>query len=59
VYWSLSLTKPIGSLTVTIFNYATSPYDDWRNMAYASALVLVFLILILNIIARIYGGRKK
>ncbi len=59
VYWSLSLTKPIGSLTVTIFNYATSPYDDWRNMAYASALVLVFLILILNIIARIYGRRKK
>lgn len=59
VYWSISLTKPIGSLTVTIFNYATSPYDDWRHMAYASALVLAFIILLLNIIARIYGGRKK
>jgi len=53
VYW------PIGSLTVTIFNYATSPYDDWRHMAYASALVLVFIVLVLNIIARFYGGRKK
>ncbi|MGC9002423.1 MAG: phosphate ABC transporter permease PstA [Dictyoglomus sp.] len=59
VYWSVSLTKPIGSLTVTIFNYATSPYDDWRHMAYASALVLVFIVLVLNIIARFYGGRKK
>jgi phosphate transport system permease protein len=58
VYWSFSLTKPIGSLTVTIFNYATSPYDDWRNKAFASALVLVAIILILNIIARIYASKK-
>jgi len=58
VFWSFSLTKPIGSLTVTIFNYATSPYDDWRNKAFASALVLVAIILILNIIARIYASKK-
>ncbi len=59
VYWSVSLTKPIGSLTVTIFNYATSPYDDWRNMAYASAFILVLLVLFLNIIARLYAGKRR
>ncbi len=59
VYWSVSLTKPIGSLTVTIFNYATSPYDDWRHMAYASAFILASVVLLLNIIARIYGRIKK
>lgn len=59
VYWSISLFRPIGSLTVTIFNYATSPYDDWRNMAYAAALVLVFLVLVLNIFARLYASRRR
>lgn len=59
VYWSVSLTKPIGSLTVTIFNYATSPYDDWRNMAYASAFILVLLVLLLNIIARLYAAKRR
>ncbi|HPU43734.1 MAG TPA: phosphate ABC transporter permease PstA [Dictyoglomaceae bacterium] len=58
-YWSYKLNEPIGSLTVLIFNYATSPYEDWRNMAWAAALILVFIVLILNIIAHIYTGKRE
>jgi phosphate transport system permease protein len=50
--YSGSLTKPIASLTVTIYNFATSPYDDLQQQAWGGALVLVALVLILNVSAR-------
>ena len=51
-FWSTSLTQPIGSLTVQIFTYAISPYEDWHRQAWAGAFVLVMLILILSMLAR-------
>ena len=51
-FWSTSLTQPIASLTVQVFTYAISPYDDWHRQAWAGALLLVVMILVLSIIAR-------
>ena len=35
-FWNTSLTEPTASLPVVIFNYATSPYDDWHQQASAA-----------------------
>ena len=51
--YSGNLTKPIASLTVTIYNFATSPYDDLQQQAWGGALVLVAIVLILNVSARV------
>jgi phosphate transport system permease protein len=58
-YWSTSLTQPIGSLTVQVFTYAISPYDDWHRQAWAGAFVLVTMILILSILARLVTSRLE
>ncbi|HEV7923220.1 MAG TPA: phosphate ABC transporter permease PstA [Thermoanaerobaculia bacterium] len=51
-FWSTSLMQPIASLTVQVFTYAISPYDDWHRQAWAGAFLLVMIILGLSIIAR-------
>jgi phosphate transport system permease protein len=58
-YWTTSLTQPIGSLTLQIFTYAISPYDDWHRQAWAGAFVLVMLILVLSIVARVVARRLE
>jgi phosphate transport system permease protein len=35
-----------------IYNYATSPYDDWHAQAWAGALVLLGLVFVISIAAR-------
>lgn len=56
-YWSLSLTRPIASLTVQIYTYSISPYDDWHRQAWAGALVLVSAIALLSLVARLVVAR--
>lgn len=51
-YFSTEASKPIATLSVQIYTYAVSPYDDWHSKAWAAALVLVVMILILNLSAR-------
>ena len=51
-FWSASLTEPIASLPVQIYTYAISPFDEWHRQAWAAALVLLALVLILNVLAR-------
>ena len=58
-FWSTSLMQPIGSLTVQIFTYAISPYDDWHRQAWAGAFVLVMLILSFSILARFATRRLE
>ena len=52
------LDQPIASLTVQIFNYAVSPYDEWHAQAWAATLVLMTLILVINVSVR-FLTRKK
>jgi phosphate transport system permease protein len=57
-FWSMSLDKPIGSLPVQIYTYALSPYEDWHRQAWAAALVLIGLVLVLNIGARVLTASR-
>ncbi len=56
-YLNLNLAKPMQSLPLMIFNYATSPYDDWHDMAWGAALILLFTVLLLNIITKLTTRR--
>ncbi len=58
MHWNLDPTKPIASLPVQVFNYAIAPYDDWHAQAWAGALVLVAMVLVLSIAAR-FATRGK
>lgn len=56
-YLNTNLRKPMQSLPLMIFNYATSPYDEWHNMAWGAALILLFTVLLLNIITKLTTRR--
>ncbi len=58
-YFSTDLRQPIASMTVQIFTYAISPYEDWHRQAWAGALVLVTLVLICSLLARIVTARVQ
>jgi phosphate transport system permease protein len=58
-YWSTSLVQPISTLTVQVYTYATSPYDDLHRQAWAGALVLVALVLGCSILARFATRRLE
>jgi phosphate transport system permease protein len=51
-FWSTAIKEPIASLTVFIYDYAKSPFEDWIQQAWAAALVLIVLIFLLNILFR-------
>lgn len=51
-FWNESLSDPTSSLQVQIFTYTMSPYDDWHAQAWAAALVLVAIVIVLNLAAR-------
>jgi phosphate transport system permease protein len=51
-YWNFHADQPTASLTVQIFNYAVSPYEDWHNKAWAAALVLLVVVGALSLLAR-------
>lgn len=51
-FWSLDPTEPIAALPLQIFSYAISPYDEWHSLAWAGALVLLVLVLIISLVAR-------
>jgi phosphate transport system permease protein len=57
-FFPTSLNEPIASLTVQIYNYAISPYDEWHAQAWAATLVLMTLVLGINVIVR-FLTRKK
>src|SRR5271165_3134027 len=44
-FWNLRADQPTAALTLQIFNYAISPYDEWHRQAWAGALVLIILIV--------------
>ena len=52
-FWSTSLTQPIAALPHQIYTYAIGPYDEWHAQAWAGALVLIAMVLVISIAARI------
>lgn len=59
-YWMRSMNEPMANLTVVLFNYAMSPYDDWHRMAWGAAFLITMSVLIANITARLLlrGNRR-
>lgn len=58
-YWSPGISQPTASLPVSIYRYATSPYEDWNRQAWAAGFVLLMLILMTNIVARFIVARAR
>jgi phosphate transport system permease protein len=58
-FFTTSLTQPISSLTVQVFTYAISPYQDWHRQAWAGALVLVSIVLVCSLLARFATRRLE
>src|SRR2546423_1864653 len=57
-FFNVYLDQPMASLTVQIFNYAISPYDEWHAQAWAATLVLMTLILVINVAVRFFTRKK-
>lgn len=59
-YFPKSLNEPTANLTVTIFNYAMSPYEDWQRTAWGASLLIMLGVLAVNITTRVmFKGAKK
>lgn len=58
-YWFTSLSGPTPNLTVTIFNYAMSPYEDWQRMAWGASLVITAGVLAFTLLARLVVRERK
>ena len=52
-FLSTDMNAPMANLPVVIFQFAMSPYDNWRELAWGGALIITFSVLALNILARI------
>jgi phosphate transport system permease protein len=58
-YWFGSLNEATPNLTVTIYNYAMSPYPDWQQKAWGASLLITAGVLILTVSARFFLREKK
>jgi phosphate transport system permease protein len=51
-FFSTDMNAPMANLPVVIFQFALSPYDDWKTLAWAGALLITLAVLVINILAR-------
>ena len=58
-FWQTGLDQPIAAVPLQVFNYAISPYDDWHDKAWAGALVLICMVLVISTAARYLTRVKK
>jgi len=58
-YWNTSLGQPTASMTVQIFTYAISPYEEWRDMAWTGALVLLIIVLLASLASRLTLSKNR
>jgi phosphate transport system permease protein len=57
-YMSLDLNQPMAALPLTVFTYATGPYEEWHRYAWAAALVLILVVFVLSVGARLAIRRR-
>jgi phosphate transport system permease protein len=58
-FLNFNIMQPVHSLPLLIFNYATSPYDDWHRQGWGASLVLIALVLLLSVISKLLVKRWK
>jgi len=57
-FFSSDMNAPMANLPVVIYQFAMSPYDDWRSLAWGGALLVTFTVLFLNILSRTVFTQK-
>ncbi|HZI73126.1 MAG TPA: phosphate ABC transporter permease PstA [Gemmatimonadales bacterium] len=58
-YLSFNVNQPMAALPLTVFNYATGPYEEWHRYAWAAALVLILVVFLLSLGARLAIHRRS
>ena len=56
-YWNWKINQPTAALSLQVFTYAISPFDEWHRQAWAGALILIVLIVISVSALRVAAGR--
>jgi len=57
-FFSADMNAPVANLPVVIYQFAMSPYDNWRSLAWGGALLVTFSVLGLNILSRTVFSQK-
>jgi len=57
-FMSMDMNKPMANLPYVIYQFAMSPYDNWRELAWGGALLVTFSVLALNILSRTVFTQK-
>jgi phosphate transport system permease protein len=57
-YWLSNLREPTASLSILIYNFSSMPFDNQIELAWAASLVLVLIVLVFNILSRLFGRPK-
>jgi len=58
-YMAMDIRKPMQTLPLLIFNYATSPYNDWHDLAWGASMILLVWVLLLNIFTKLITRKWK
>ncbi len=58
-FMNLNILKPVNSLPLMIFNYATSPYPEWHALAWGDSFVLIVIVLGLNLFTKFVTRKWK
>jgi len=53
-FWSLSPGKPVATVPLLIYTYATGPYEDWHRKAWAASFVLLMVVLVTSVLTRAF-----
>jgi phosphate transport system permease protein len=53
-FWNLNLRKPIATVPLLIYTYATGPYEDWHRKAWAASFVLLVFVLVTSVLTRAF-----
>ena len=57
-FWLESLREPTASLAILIFNFSGMPFPNQIGLAWAASLVLVLIVLVFNVLSRMFGAPK-
>ncbi len=57
-FFSSDMNAPMANLPVVIYQFAMSPYEDWKKLAWVGALLITAGVLLLSILARWIASRR-
>lgn len=58
-FWNLNLGKPMATVPLLIYTYATGPYEDWHTKAWAASFVLLMVVLVTSVLTRAFLRGKS